>query len=53
MKEMAKELCNLDTSKATEKSGTPTKHIKGKYDIFLELLSKNFNNIVETGYFPE
>ena len=43
----------LDSSKATKKSGTPTRVIKGKYDIFSELLHKNFNNILESGYLPE
>ena len=51
MKETMKELSNLDTSKATQKSDIPTKLINENSDIFSEFLYENFNNIIETGNF--
>ena len=52
MKETMKELSNLDTSKATQKSDIPTKLINENSDIFSEFLYENFNNIVENENFP-
>ena len=47
------QLNSLDPTKATQKCDVPTNIVKKNYDIFLEFLFANFNNIILTLLFPE
>ena len=50
--DLEKELKNLDSSKAAQKSDILTKTIKNKIDIFAPILYQKCNKSIEAGKFP-
>ena len=50
---ISKTINNLDTSKATQQGGVPTKIMKDSKDQFSYFISASFNNAVNKGVFPD
>ena len=53
IRDIEKEIENIDTSKAFQNDDIPSKIIKQNCDIFSRIIHNQFNNSLETSVFPE